>query len=242
MTTYIEQIRSGSISLQFVPRKEKSHALCLAAVHRNGLELYHVPNHFRSEAVCFTAIFQAPEALRYLSIETLDAYPDLVDLAVSRKGTLLEWVASKAPDHLRKSVIEKAVNNYGYAIKWAPTELLCKEIIRTAVLRDGRVLHALGQNIKLVEDLLPEICIKHLPDEFKTYKTCLAQVSDQGRLLQYVPLRFIDEPLVEAALESNIWALEFIPATHSNCKAVEIAIESGNAPAHMVAGLGLQIA
>lgn len=243
MSTYIDQVRSGETSLQYIPRKEKTHAICLAAVHRDGAELYHVPQHLRSQAVCFTAVHQAPDAIRHLSVEFLDAFPDLVDLAVSRKGTLLEWVARHAPAHLRRRVVEKAINSYGYAIQWAPADLLDKDLVRLAVSRDGRVLHALGQrNLSIVKDLIPEICIKHLPDEFKTYDACLNQVASQGRLLQYVPLRLIDEALVEAALRSNPWALEFVPATFASSPAVEAAIASGDAPAHMAQNIGLRIA
>jgi len=234
---YLAAIRSGEMTLQGVPRKDKDHQLCLAAVHANGRDLKNVPKHFRSKAVCYSAVFQNADAIKFVPQEILEEEAGILELALGRKGTLLEWAAEHAAALLTKRLCEKAVNSYGLAIKWVPTDFRTKEMVRTAVIRDGIVLMALQGEDQMIQDVAHEVSIKHLPDQFKTREICLAQVAKQGRLLQYVPLRILDDDILDAALNSNPWAMEFVPAHLASSPAVKDAILRGGVPKHMIEGL-----
>lgn len=215
---YLDQIREGVTTLQYVPRKEKTHALCLAAVHKDGRDIVNVPLHLRSKAVCYSAVFQNAIAIKAVPIQVLEEEPGILELALGRQGTLLEWAATNQATAklLTEQMCQKAVNSHGGSLKYVPALFRSREMVRQAIIRDGSLLVLLANQEMLVADLIDQIPLKHLPDQFKTREICLEQVSKQGRLLRYVPMRVMDEEIIQAALESNPWAIEYVPATFAD--------------------------
>ncbi|MCG8437944.1 MAG: hypothetical protein MI751_07655 [Pseudomonadales bacterium] len=242
--THLARIRAGEITLQHVPRKEKTHALCVAAVHMNGRDIINVPSHLRSKAVCYAAVYQNPMAIKAVPLAILQDEPGILELALGRNGTLLKWAAETegVTALLTERMCEKAVNSHGRSLQHVPPQLRTREMVRNAIIRDGALLMLLEGKESLVGDLIEQIHIKHLPDQFKTEKRCLAQVKEQGRLLRYVPLRVMTEEIIEAALQSNPWAIEYVPATFADSAPVKAAIRRGGFPEKLLKNLALQVA
>ena len=230
----VDQVRAGEISLQNLSRSEKTHGICLAAVQFNGLAIQHVPKYLRSLPIYFSAVYQNANAIKWVPWETVNKHPELLQLALGRKGTLMEWAAKNHRDRLTKEMCQLAVNSHGMAVKWVPDRFRDAEMVRTAVIRDGMVLLALEENPAFIKEIASQIALKYLPDQFKTKELCLEQVRKQGRVLQHVPADLIDDEILEAALASNPWALEFVPITKAWSPAVQAAIKSGACPEHLV--------
>ena len=237
-TNYIELIRAGEIGLKEVPRKEKNHSICLAAVNMNGLELYHVPKYMRSETIHYAAIYQNAKAITYVDSDYLCHHQELIEIAVGRKGNVLKWLITEIPGAVTYSVCTKAVRSSGAALAYVPENFLDKDLIRVAVENDASALNVLfkyhsAQIKEAIADVLGSIPLKHLPDHFKNYEVCFNQVKAQGRQLKYVPLPLTDEVMIEAALVSNPWAIEYVPITFSDLPAVVSLIANNTIPSDL---------
>lgn len=216
MSNYIELLRSRLICLQEVPRKEKTHSICLAAVNINGLDLYHVPNFLRSQTVIYAAIYQNALALKYLDNTFLQENPELLKIAVSRKSESFRIINTNWPDLITTDLCMTAVRASGSNLRLIPDSQLTHELIVVAAQNDASALIGLRflanpDICALIKSIAHNIPLKHLPDHFKTYSICYNQVSKQGRQLKYVPDQFLDENMVGAAVTSNEWAIEFVP-------------------------------
>lgn len=235
---YIESIRSGDMGLVEVPRKSKTHSICLAAVNQNGLDLYHVPKYMRSETIHYAAVYENAKAIEFIDSDYLVHHQDLVTFAVSRKGQVLKWLLSEAPSLVTYDVCLKAVRSSGSSLAYVPESMLDESLIRVAVENDASALNVLfkynADSVKrAIGNVINSIPLKHLPDHFKSYEICLNQVSEQGRQLRYVPFPLIDERMVEAALNSNPWAIEYVPITFSDDSTVTSLISGGTLPHHL---------
>ena len=237
-TNYLEAIRTGDIQLLDVPKKSKTHALCLAAVNRNGLDLYHVPKYLRTETIQYAAVFQNAEAIKLVDADSLKSNPDLLVIAAGRKGHLLTWMVKTVPEVITYDLCLKAVRSAGCALSFVPEHYLDKRMIRAAVEADAAALNFVfthhSDDVKAaIADVIEDIPLKHLPDHFKTYDVCLAQVSQQGRQLRYVPFPLIDKKMVGAALASNKWAVEYVPVTFSDLDTVISVMNDTALPSHL---------
>lgn len=237
---YIQAIRAGEIGLINVPKKEKNHAICLAAVNVNGLDIYHVPKYMRSETIHYAAVYQNALALKFIDHEYLKEKPELVEMAVSRQGQMFHWLAKHLPDVITYNVCRKAVNASGSALSHVPSEHLTKELVKIAALNDGSALNIVFTSTnpevkEAISEVISEIPLKHLPDHFKRYDICKAQVSKQGRQLKHVPFSLIDEAMIECALTSNPWAIEYVPITFNNLACVLNIIKNKLVPGELFA-------
>lgn len=243
---YISQLRAGEIGLLEVPKAAKTHAICLAAVNRNGLDIYHVPTHFRSETVIWAAVYQNPAAIQYVDKAFLLQNPELVKIAASRKADSLKIIQKHCPELISYAIYLSAVRASGANIRLVPDEFITEELLLIAAENDPSALGGIrffsNQKLaELIKSVVPKISLKYLPDHYKTYEICLNQVSKQGRLLKYVPDAYVDENMVEAAISSNGWAIEYVPLTFSDLSCVNELIVSGNIPkqlySHIESGL-----
>ena len=230
MQDYLADVRSGSISLREVPRKAKRFAVCMAAVRRDGMELYHVPKYHRVEPLLYAAFSHTPEAIRFCDLETFERAPGALMMAVRTRPTILGWLAKNVPEAISFEICEAAVKADGSSITHVPKGLLTVELIQYAAMSNGKVLTTLIGHYDLVREIAHKISLAHLPEELMDRDLCLAQVAKQGRLLRYVPLRFVDAPMIEAALTSNPWAVEYVPRHYADLPAVKAVLASGTVP------------
>lgn len=227
---YKQLLQDGEITLKDVPRKEKSHSVCLSAVRINGLDLYHVPKHFRTDVVCYSAVFQNAKAILLLDDDYLSSNLDVVSMAISRNHRIFIEIKKDRPDLLNKELCMSAVRASGSVLAFFPDEFISEDIVRVALkndpsaLRDIRIMNNSVVS-EIVADLIQQIPLKHVPDHLMTREICLNQVAQQGRQLQHVPMHLIDLDMVEAALSHNEWAIEFVPVTFRDEECVLKCIE-----------------
>jgi hypothetical protein len=211
-------LQNSEITLKDVPRKEKSHSVCLSAVRINGLDLYHVPKHFRTDVVCYSAVFQNAKAILLLNDEYLTSNLDVVSMAISRNYRIFIEMKNNRPKLINEELCMSAVRASGSVLAYVPDEFISDDIVRVALQNDSsalRDIRIMKNEVvsKIIDDIIPKIPLKHVPDHLMTYKICLNQVAKQGRQLQHVPLHLIDLEMIEAALKHNEWAIEFVPVT-----------------------------
>lgn len=217
-------------SLQNTPRQAKRFRDCLLAVRRNGLELRHVPRQMRSDFLVRTAVAQNPLAIKFMLREDLLARPHLLEMALKRAGTLLEWAVAAYPELVNENLCHIAVNSHGSAITAVPRELLSSELLRLAIKRDGSVLTLLTGHEQLFADMAHEIPLKYLPEDLASYDRCLADVTHQGRLLRYVPEAMRDARMVTAALIQNRWAIDYVPPSMQHLPIVQETLDDDSVP------------
>lgn len=237
---YIEALRAGEIGLINVPKKAKNHAICLAAVNVNGLDIYHVPKYMRSETIHYAAVYQNAQALKFIASDYLASKPELVEMAVSRQGQMFAWLVKNVPEIITYNICRKAVNASGSALRYVPVQHINKDLVKIAALNDGSALNAVFTSTnpevkEAINEVIHDIPLKHLPDHFKSYEICKAQVEKQGRQLRYVPFSMIDEAMIEVALEANPWAIEYVPITFKNLACVLNIIKNKLVPGELFA-------
>jgi predicted transcriptional regulator len=80
---YLAAVKKNGQALQCIPEAMKTETLCLAAVQQDGEALKYVPEALKTEALCLTAVKQcAPAALHYIpeALTTEDFYKKAANL------------------------------------------------------------------------------------------------------------------------------------------------------------------
>lgn len=96
----IDEVRSAihaKTILMNIPMKQRTYAICLAAVRKCGPALKHVPSHLRDDEMLFTALRTNGLALQYIDNPTVE----MCKVAVKSNHQAMKYVPHK---FLKKSV------------------------------------------------------------------------------------------------------------------------------------------
>ncbi len=223
---YAESVRRGK-SLETVPADRRSHDVCLAAISRRGTELLYVPDSLRSPAFCELAVRQNAKALLFVP-EKLKT-KKLCLAAVRQDGRMLGAV----PEMLRDAEICAAAMEGGMSDEvWkkdfpehfkGPSFRPCLSL---AELREIEELRSIYIDM-LVGQIAAGRSLRTVPESMKVPFLCRSAITANGGMeLEFVPFRFKDREICEAAVRNNGSALRFVPETVVDSAICEAALAS----------------
>jgi hypothetical protein len=130
-------------------------------------------------------------------------FEPIIQAALMQNGWALKWV----PEHLRtEELCEIAVERTGVALLFVPESLRSKELCRIAVTQDGCAL-------------------EYVPVQLRNLEICKIAIEKNGLMLGYVPLDLQTLELCRIAVGQNGWALSGCPKPLRTSDLCRIAVE-----------------
>jgi len=140
-------------------------------------------------------------------------FETIIQAALMQNGWTLKWV----PEHLRtEELCEIAVERTGVALLFVPESLRNEELCRMAVTQEGIALEYVPEKLCTLE--ICEIAVEkngmslgYVPIDFQTPELCRIAVGQNGRALFSVPWSLRTSDLCRIAVEKNGAALAYVP-------------------------------
>jgi hypothetical protein len=151
-------------------------------------------------------------------LEDPDSYlANLTDDQLQNEGTQLLWLAlvKAHPDLFCMVPLKKQTREMVQFVLDTPCQVKCEllRFINSAVADDF-----------LCESILFYNDFRHIPDEFKFEKLCVAAVRKVGVRLEQVPAHLQTQEVIDAALERNPRAKKFIKTKRLMMDALDDAL------------------
>ncbi|MBR4608041.1 MAG: hypothetical protein IKO41_17685 [Lachnospiraceae bacterium] len=160
--SYLRDIKNG-MSLKYVPQRQRTKKLCMAALEKSGVELKFVPEKMKNIDLCSRAFNHTVAAYRYIP----DRYKteEMAYRTVSIWGSWLKYVPYA---HRTYKVCLQAMRKRGN-LEDVPLNVLTKELIRVSIQHNARnTAYALTLNIREVKKTeIPESETQSFQDSVK---------------------------------------------------------------------------
>ncbi len=224
-----------------IPKKYLNEKLVLKAVRKNFQALISIPPEFISEAVATAALDQSMDAFRYIPVKMQTE--ELALKAVLFRGRLLQFVS---PELRSRELVDAAVNKSMDTFKYVPKEMQTEEMCLSIVQKDGEFLQYVRDELKtkaVIEaafnktiralDFIPKedqtVAMKfkymYQLSYLQTKDSVLESVKEHGELLEAVRSNLMSMEVINAALNQNSNALQFVPKAMQTFEIVLDAVQ-----------------